>query len=209
MYAEDTGSLHESAVHARHLRALSKDDLRSLVCEWTRILKEEGFAPEKALVTVKTLVREAVAPHVAHYGDRAVGDDRTALIIDASQWCIEMYFTDADDQRLRGRAAAGCDTAARKSLSRKLLLKLLALRPGGLGAPLASELSVDVRQLAAFASGTQLMPIAVQERLAELIIDQHPELARVATRLRLQLQAARRYQNGEVVRHSASPPRMW
>jgi hypothetical protein len=34
-------------------------------------------------------------------------------------------------------------------------------------------------------------------------------LARLARQLRLQVEAARRYQNGDVVRHRSSPPRMW
>jgi hypothetical protein len=74
---------------------------------------------------------------------------------------------------------------------------------------LATRLSLDIRQLAAFASGMQLMPIDVQERLASLIIDQEPQLAPLARRLRLQIEATRRYQEGEVVRHMTGPPKMW
>lgn len=209
MYAEESGSLREPTLHTTQICTLTQDELRSLVNEWTLVLKEERFPPEKALVTVKTLVREGIAPHISHYNGSALVDDRTALLVDAAQWCIEVYFNDAHARGAPGRASSGSNSAARKSLSRKLLLKLVVLRPDGLGAALASELSVDVRQLAAFASGTQLMPIDVQGRLATLVIDQHPELARLARRLRYQAEAARRFQNGEVISHSASPPNMW
>jgi hypothetical protein len=209
MDANDRGSVQEPNTHSTYMRALTKDELRSLVSEWTLVLREERFPPEKALVTVKTLVREGIAPHISHYDGSELAEDRTALIGDAVQCCIQQYFNGAQARSGRGRASSGCNTAARKSLSRKLLLKLLVLRPHGLGATLASELSIGVRQLAAFASGTQLMPIHVQARLATLVIDQHPELARLARRLRHQAEAARRFQDGDVIRHAVSPPARW
>ena len=209
MYAGDSGSVQEPNTHSTYRRTLTKDDLRSLVSEWTLVLREERVPPEKALVTVKTLVREGIAPHISHYDGSELVDDRSALVVDAAQWCIKQYFNGVQARSGRGRASSGCNVAARKSLSRKLLLKVLVLRPDGLGAALASELSVGVRQLAAFASGTLLMPIDVQARLAALVITEHPELARFARRLRHQTEAARRFQDGEVIGHRDSAPNMW
>jgi hypothetical protein len=191
------------------MQTLSKEELRSLVCEWTLTLKEEGFPPEKALVTVKTLVREAVLPHVSEYDRSALADDRTALVVDASQYCIDAYFNEAAARLARASTMPGRNAIARNSLSRKLLLRFLVIQPEQPILRLASRLSLDIRELAAFASGMVLIPIEVQERLAALVIAQEPRLAPLARRLRLQLEATRRYQDGEVVRHMTSPPKMW
>ena len=209
MYAQDAGSHQEPTAHTTHMHTLSKEELRSLVCEWTLTLKEEGFLPEKALVTVKTLVREAVSPHVSHYDRSALADDRTALIVDASQYCIDAYFNEAAARLARASTMPGKNAIARNSLSRKLLLRFLVMQPEQPIPRLASRLSLDIRELAAFASGMVLMPIDVQDRLAALVIDQEPRLAPLARRLRLQLEATRRYQDGEVVRHMTSPAKMW
>ena len=192
-----------------YLSTLSKDELRALVSEWTLMLKSDGLTPEKTLVRVKTLVREVVEPLVASYASTAITDDRTAFLADASQWCIRAYFDDAPGRGGRAGSGAVGNPVARKSLSRRLLLKLLVLRPELSSVALASRLSVDRPQLAAFASGTQLMPLDVQERLATYVIEDEAALARLARQLRLQVKAARRYAEGHVVQHQASPPRMW
>lgn len=172
-------------------------------------MKGEGFPPEKALVTVKALVKDAISPHIAHYDGAALTHDRTAPVADASQWCIDAYFNEAPERRLREGATSGGNTVARKSLSRRLLLKLLLLQPPHSSATLANRLSVNIRQLASFAAGTQLMPLDVQERLAHLVTEHEPHLARLARRLRLQIEAARRYHEGQVIGHMTSPPKMW
>ena len=69
-----------------------------MVREWTLLLKEEGFLPEKALVAVKALVREAIAPHIFRYDSGDPADDvRRALVADASQCCIDAYFNRAPE----------------------------------------------------------------------------------------------------------------
>lgn len=209
MHAQDAGSCQEPTAHTKQMHTLSKEELRALVCEWTLTLKEEGFPPEKALATVKILVREAVSPHVSQYDRSALADDRTALIVDASQYCIDAYFNEAAARLARASTRPGRNAIARNSFSRKLLLRFLVMQPEQPILRLATRLSLDIRQLAAFASGMQLMPIDVQERLASLIIDQEPQLAPLARRLRLQIEATRRYQEGEVVRHMTGPPKMW
>ncbi|HEY2851788.1 MAG TPA: hypothetical protein VGJ18_03030 [Gemmatimonadaceae bacterium] len=95
---------------------------------------------------------------------------------------------------------------ARRSLSRKLLLQLLALQPGlSLGA-LALRLGVQENRLRHFEDGQMLMPLDVQGRLSAFVLAHEPRLQRHAHRLRLQVDAARRYEAGEVVRHMTSPP---
>lgn len=209
MYAEESGSLQEPSVYASHTGALSREELRMLVCEWTLTLRSDGVPPERALVTVKTLVREGIAPLVSRYDDADLGDDRTALVADASQWCIEAYFNDAAARRGRARATPAANGVARRSLSRSLLLKVLGSRPELSAGKLALRLSIDVRQLAAFTAGTQLMPLDVQERLARLVVGEMPPFRRLAHRLRLQIEAAQRYAAGEVVRHGTRPPKMY
>lgn len=208
MDIENCGALHGPSRQLRGMGTVSQDELRALVCEWTLMLKEGGLPPEKALVSVKTLVREAIAPHISSYAGVDLAERPVALLADASQWCIEAYFGKAPPQGARINTRRG-DATARRSLSRALLLKLLVMHPELTSATLAERLMVDPRQLAVFASGTQLMPIDVQEQLADFIAVYEPRLARLAKRLRLQAQAARRYQAGEVVRHMTSPPRPW
>jgi hypothetical protein len=89
MSAEAVGS---GASHAR-VRTLTKDELRSLVIEWTGALKGGGLPPEKVLVAVGALVSDAFVPYVVRYVDADPNDCRHEVIVtDASQWCIEAYF---------------------------------------------------------------------------------------------------------------------
>ena len=207
MYADDTGSLREPTL--QRARSLSKDELRSWIREWTLTLKEEGLPPEKVLLTVKAIVRETVIPEVSRYGGATVLDHGTTLLADASQSCIEAYF-DESLAELESAGAVGTDTTkTRKSLARRLLLKLLALQPELPRAEIASRLSISVSKLAVFTSGAELMPLDLQQQLAAFIITQEPRLSRLAHRLRLQSEAARRYHDGDVARHLTSPPRMF
>ena len=68
---------------------------------------------------------------------------------------------------------------------------------------------VDPSQLASFASGELLMPPDVQHRLAAVVIEWGPELARLARQLELQIAATRRYHEGEVVGHATNPRGTW
>jgi len=95
---------------------------------------------------------------------------------------------------------------ARRSLSRKLLLRLLVAQPDLSRAALASRLAVPDHLLEKCESGQTLMPLDAQERLAVFVLAHEPRLDRLARRLRLQVHAARRYEAGEVVRHMTSPP---
>lgn len=98
---------------------------------------------------------------------------------------------------------------AGRSLSRKILLRLLLLQPSLTLSELAPRLSVVEASLGDYATGVELMPLDVQERLAVFVEAHEPRLRRVASRLRVQVAAARRYEAGDVVRHMTSPPGRW
>ncbi len=57
-----------------------------------------------------------------------------------------------------------------------------------------------------YEAGRTLMPLDVQERLASFVLAHEPALGRLAHQLRLQVQASRQYEAGDVVRHLTSPP---
>lgn len=98
---------------------------------------------------------------------------------------------------------------AGRSLSRKILLRLLVMQPTLTLCQIASRLSIVESSLVDYATGAELMPLDVQERLAAFVETHEPRLRRVACRLRVQVAAARRYEAGEVVRHMTSPPSRW
>jgi hypothetical protein len=95
---------------------------------------------------------------------------------------------------------------ARKSLARRLLLRLLVMRPDLTRSLLASRLCIQDSLLAEYECGQRLIPLDVQERLATLALEEDQRLHRVARKLVLQVHAARRYEAGEVVSHMTSPP---
>jgi hypothetical protein len=95
---------------------------------------------------------------------------------------------------------------ARRSLSRKLLLRLLALQPTLSLGVLAARLGVHENLLRQCEGGLTLMPLEAQARLSAFVHAHEPRLKRLAYQLRLQVDAARRYEAGEVVRHMTSPP---
>jgi len=107
------------------------------------------------------------------------------------------------DSREIGRTANG---VAHRSLSRKILLQLLALQPNLSLGVLASHLGVRESALYEYERGLRLMPLDLQERLSGFVVAHEPALHRIAHRLRQQVEAARRYEAGEVVRHMTSPP---
>jgi len=94
---------------------------------------------------------------------------------------------------------------AKRSLSRGLLLRLLILPAEWSRQSVASALCVSASTLRQFESGETLMPLDVQERLAAFVLENEPALRRIAHQLRGQVEAARRYQAGDVVRHATSP----
>ena len=71
---------------------------------------------------------------------------------------------------------------------------------------LAWHLAVKERVLSEYERGETLMPLDVQARLAAFVLAREPSLNRLGHRLRLQVQAALRYEAGEVVRHMICPP---
>ena len=95
---------------------------------------------------------------------------------------------------------------AARSLSRRILLRLLVVQTDLSRHALASHLAIQESRLNDYESGQRLMPLDVQERLAAFALGEEPRLSRLARQLQLQVQAARRYQAGEVVRHMTSPP---
>jgi hypothetical protein len=95
---------------------------------------------------------------------------------------------------------------ARRSRSRKLLLRLLALQPGVARAVWAARLGVTQSSFDDYEQGRRLMPLDVQDRLALFVIAHEPRVSPLARLLRIQVQAARRYEAAEVVRHLTCPP---
>ena len=98
---------------------------------------------------------------------------------------------------------------ALRSLSRRVLLRLYELRPDLSPGNVAARLGIDTALLAAYERGDTLMPLDMQDRLAAFALAQEPRLARAATRLRHQVQGARRYVTGEVVSHLTAPANSW
>lgn len=188
------------------MRTLSIDELRSWIRQWSLILEQEGVPADKALETLRSLVREAVSLHRQAERESAFSAHRAALILHADQCCAEAYFKGKPSRATRGMTVT---TVARKSLSRRLLLKWLATRYEVPGALSTLRLAVDRHQLAAYVSGMQLMPLDVQGRLADLLMKEEPRLARPARQLRLQVFAARQFGNGDVMRHVNAPPKQW
>lgn len=71
---------------------------------------------------------------------------------------------------------------------------------------LAAALSVSSQQLEEYRTGYARLPLCAQRRLAELVLESVPELAREAHRLRLQCRAAEVYQAKETETHMVAPP---
>jgi hypothetical protein len=77
--------------------SISKDELRTLVREWTANLREQGLPPERVLATVKSRVRDIILPHTSRYAENDAPNDRQdRLLTDSSQWCIEALFEPSD-----------------------------------------------------------------------------------------------------------------
>jgi hypothetical protein len=95
---------------------------------------------------------------------------------------------------------------ARRSRSRKLLLQLIALHPGLARAALALSVGITKSSFDDYEHGRALMPLDVQDRLALYALEREPRVSPLARRLRVQVEAARRYEAAEVVRHLACRP---
>jgi hypothetical protein len=63
-----------------------RETLRATVYRSTKALRDAGEPPDRAIVLVKTAVREATADQNAHAGEV------DALVDSATQWCIEAYY---------------------------------------------------------------------------------------------------------------------
>jgi hypothetical protein len=98
---------------------------------------------------------------------------------------------------------------ARRSLSRRILLRLYELRPDLSPGTVAPRLGVTTSSLAEYERGEALMPLDVQDHLAAFVLAQEPRLVRAATRLRQQVQGARQYETGQVVSHLTAPANSW
>ncbi|HEY2375496.1 MAG TPA: hypothetical protein VGH98_05930 [Gemmatimonadaceae bacterium] len=85
------------------------------------------------------------------------------------------------------------------------MVRLLVLQPNISLGVLASHLGVQNKALWAYECGLILMPLDVQDRLSAFVLAHEPRLQRLAHRLRLQVEAARRYEAAEVVRHLTNP----
>jgi len=103
------------------------------------------------------------------------------------------------------RASPSTNAVAARSLSRKLLHRFLSLQPDWARPALASALSIPESRLSEYEWGQRLMPLDVQGRLAAFVLAHEPALCQLANRLRLQVEAARRYEAGDVVRHLTYP----
>lgn len=103
MPSDATGSSwpdERKALEPSSTESMSRDELRSLVREWTAVLKEQGLPPERVLAAVKSRVRDVILPHVSHYADKDVTDPRQDRVMsDSSQWCIEALFEPSDTGR--------------------------------------------------------------------------------------------------------------
>lgn len=83
-------------IQSGSLEALSREELRGLVREWTLRLREEGLPPERVLAAVKSRVRDAILPRVSRYVDDNAAPRQDRLMTDSSQWCIETLFEPSD-----------------------------------------------------------------------------------------------------------------
>jgi hypothetical protein len=73
--------------------------LRSAVVAYTRAMHRSGLPPERVVVLVKQLLREA--------GSGVEPADRRALAERATRWCIAAYFEDTHADAPDGRDAGG------------------------------------------------------------------------------------------------------
>lgn len=80
--------------------AAMRDDLRQRVAQYVGRLKELGFAPERVIVVVKLIAREAglrPSHQVALVHSHMTSGDE--LLVELVGWCIEEYY---------GLAEPGC-----------------------------------------------------------------------------------------------------
>ena len=181
--------------------------------------RRSDWPPESILVALKRAL-DAI-PAIARLPR---GPERDEFVAPLVSLCIAEYYRRPStfasdlpavlpignaDERARPRsveaARANTSTIAAKSLSRRLLLRLLSPREHGSRLKLAAQLGTSESALGEFESGTRLMPLDLQERLAAYVLAREPQLGRLACQLQGQIHAARRYQAGEVVRHLTSP----
>jgi hypothetical protein len=180
--------------------------------------RRSDWPPESILVALKRAL-EAI-PAVARLPR---GSERDEFVAPLVSLCIAEYYRRPTlasdfpavlpigkaDERATPRSAeaarSNTSTIAAKSLSRRLLLRLLSQTEHASRRTLAAQLGTSESALGEFESGTRLMPLELQDRLAAFVLAPEPKLGRLARQLQGQIHAARRYEAGEVVRHLTSP----
>lgn len=73
-------------------------------------------------------------------------------------------------------------------------------------ARVAWALGVTTNRLEQYRAGTSRMPVECQLKLAQLVVDHLPHLARAAHRLRAQAKAEARFNAQETTTHLIAPP---
>jgi hypothetical protein len=86
-----------AAVRAARDARAATPELRDVVCDHVRELKRRGYPPERVLIAVKGLLREAGVTKTGPLADRgsALLGPETELVERVVAWCIEEYFPPA------------------------------------------------------------------------------------------------------------------
>ena len=83
-----------AVMRAARLARAPTPELREAACAYVRELKRRGYAPERVLVAVKTLVTDAGLKRTGVWADRGslpIHPD-TEVMDHVVAWCIEEYF---------------------------------------------------------------------------------------------------------------------
>jgi hypothetical protein len=69
------------------------DDIRPLVCRVVDVMKADGWPPERVIVAVKAIAREAgLVPSSGLMLAHAELDESDSLLTSSVRWCIEQYY---------------------------------------------------------------------------------------------------------------------
>ena len=69
-------------------RRVAREELRAAICKYATVLRMDGVAPEHVVITLKPVIRRAVAPAMAE-------GNVEALTKDVVLWRIEAYYAAA------------------------------------------------------------------------------------------------------------------
>lgn len=105
-------------------------------------------------------------------------------------------------------AAQGIDFPSRRGNSSRAvrLLHELIRQKLATAHALSIYLGLSQRQIRECVAGKTRMPLESQRRLADLVVNHVPALAREGRRLQLQCEAEERFLAGETTRHLVAPP---